>query len=611
MGLSVTVMKLDPSRNSDDRETEHWEQAEDFLLEDGSRVGPEFGIYERFLDISLTREHSISRRDLEQVNSQCCSRGHRSDKISNTPDQLLGRIEKAARIAVDGTVFLPDVCIIDLGYSANSQDMAPFLKVLQRLRARAGFFNFMRTLVVPAISKSMLDDEEFQSVDLWKYTVDMVCSREHQRRDTTNVSQVIYRRGENDGTEVHVRSSIAPPLEDCLDLDASHILSVDDNADALRLPLLLEGEKKWKILIPGDAGSLMRMTLRLDEVSVSVARRTAGAEMWTTLSQVSNPASRHCPGTGKFVFIGKTSGSKGPHTITAWSNRIANSYTAIMNSLYDASHSLPMNDLTIVDPSSLSFKPDDQPDYLHLSWAAIRAADGIIIPDSHHHATPDSAYVKRAKISIAAYARTSKIPFLGIGAGMHAAVEGFAQNVSNLPHPVPGKGDFLPPVIYRGAQAGGVKNVYIPPSGRERAQEAFRLLYGAQVVESKERFDFGGSGEKRIHPAYAHHMSSCGFDFFCQNENGMILGAWKYAASKHPFYVGVEFHPEYRSRVLGASDVIFEFVKAVDIHGQKKRDEMDRKKEVMGRDEEIMLMESKERTQLWKKVFGSAESEKL
>jgi hypothetical protein len=61
-----------------------------------------------------------------------------------------------------------------------------------------------------------------------------------------------------------------------------------------------------------------------------------------------------------------------------------------------------------------------------------------------------------------------KKPFLGIGTGMHAAVEYFARNVCGIPHPVPSKEGFLSPVIQRREMpegGGGAREIYTPPFG--------------------------------------------------------------------------------------------------------------------------------------------------
>jgi hypothetical protein len=161
---------------------------------------------------------------------------------------------------------------------------------------------------------------------------------------------------------------------------------------------------------------------------------------------------------------------------------------------------------------------------------------------------------------------------------MHTAVQKFAQNVSSIPHPVPTKEGFLPPLLIQQQrmQAGGAQDIYIPPpsgpSGGKEAQGAFRQIYGEQAIVARERFDGSENNGKRIHPVYVEHMRGCGFEFFCQNEDGEVVDAWKYSGNKHPFYVGVSFHPEFSTRVSRASDVIFEFVQAVYDRGQGERE---------------------------------------
>jgi CTP synthase (UTP-ammonia lyase) len=102
---------------------------------------------------------------------------------------------------------------------------------------------------------------------------------------------------------------------------------------------------------------------------------------------------------------------------------------------------------------------------------------------------------------------------------------------------------------------------------------AFQSIYGEQALVARERFFSLDNDATRIHPEYVNLMRTCGFDFFGQNEDGNIFDAFKYAEHKHPFYVGVEFQPEYSSRALGASDEMVRFVMAVHDYRQKKREE--------------------------------------
>jgi CTP synthase len=263
-----------------------------------------------------------------------------------------------------------------------------------------------------------------------------------------------------------------------------------------------------------------------------------------------------------------------------------NPYPALINALHDASRRLhSTTSLAIVEPSTLSLKDTTRPNYLYPSWRKIREADGTIIPDSHNDTSPCAT---KANIAIAGYARMHKIPFLGIGTGMHAAVEDFARNVCDIPHPVPAKKGFLSPMIQhrvrRNAEGegGGAQEIYIPPSGLStsnsgnyKAQAAFRAIYGEQAIVARERFESNGGDKRRIHPEYVNIMRTCGFDFFCQNEDGVRLDAFRYTSIKHPFYVGVGFPPEYSIRILRGSDVMFIYVRAVFEYELKKEEEQE------------------------------------
>jgi CTP synthase len=128
-----------------------------FVLDDGGEVDLDLGNYERYLNITLTRENNITTGKIYQ---HVIERERRGDYLGKTvqvvphlTDALQDWIERVARIPVDDTNETPDVCIIELGGTVGDIESAPFIEAMRQLKRRAGKGNFLQIHVslVPVI----------------------------------------------------------------------------------------------------------------------------------------------------------------------------------------------------------------------------------------------------------------------------------------------------------------------------------------------------------------------------------------------------------------------------------------------------------------------------
>lgn len=135
-----------------------YRHGECFVLDDGGEVDLDLGNYERYLNITLTRENNITTGKIYQ---HVIERERRGDYLGRTvqivphlTNAIQDWIERVARIPVDDTNEQPDVCIIELGGTVGDIESAPFVEALRQLRQRAGRDNFIQIHVslVPVIS---------------------------------------------------------------------------------------------------------------------------------------------------------------------------------------------------------------------------------------------------------------------------------------------------------------------------------------------------------------------------------------------------------------------------------------------------------------------------
>jgi CTP synthase len=128
-----------------------------FVLDDGGEVDLDLGNYERYLNITLTRENNITTGKIYQ---HVIERERRGDYLGKTvqvvphlTDAIQDWIERVARIPVDDTNEQPDVCIIELGGTVGDIESAPFIEAMRQLKRRAGKGNFLQIHVslIPVI----------------------------------------------------------------------------------------------------------------------------------------------------------------------------------------------------------------------------------------------------------------------------------------------------------------------------------------------------------------------------------------------------------------------------------------------------------------------------
>jgi len=128
-----------------------------FVLDDGGEVDLDLGNYERYLNITLTRENNITTG---KVYKHVIEKERRGDYLGKTvqvvphvTDCIQNWIERVAKVPVDDTNEEPDICIVELGGTVGDIESAPFIEAMRQLRRRAGKNNFLQIHVslVPVI----------------------------------------------------------------------------------------------------------------------------------------------------------------------------------------------------------------------------------------------------------------------------------------------------------------------------------------------------------------------------------------------------------------------------------------------------------------------------
>ncbi|EPS60145.1 hypothetical protein M569_14659, partial [Genlisea aurea] len=145
-GLRVTSIKIDPYLNYDAGTMSPFEHGEVYVLDDGGEVDLDLGNYERFLDVTLTRDNNITAGKIYQ---SVISRERKGDYLGRTvqfiphvTDTIKNWIETVSLIPVDGKEGPADVCVIELGGTVGDMESMPFIEALRQLCFVVGEVNF-------------------------------------------------------------------------------------------------------------------------------------------------------------------------------------------------------------------------------------------------------------------------------------------------------------------------------------------------------------------------------------------------------------------------------------------------------------------------------------
>jgi CTP synthase len=215
--------------------------------------------------------------------------------------------------------------------------------------------------------------------------------------------------------------------------------------------------------------------------------------------------------------------------------------------------------LVWIDASNLEQSTlQSSPEAFHKAWHQLCTADGVLVPGGF------GCRGTEGMIAAATWARTKPKPYLGICLGMQVAVVEYARNVCGIPeaasievngqttHPVV---VFMPEIDK--ATMGGNMRLGLRPTLFQKDTEWSRLrkLYGgAHTVEERHRHRY------EVNPDYIAKLEQNGMDFIGKDDKGERMEIVE--LKDHPFFIGVQFHPEYLSRVLKPSPPYLGFVAA-------------------------------------------------
>lgn len=509
MGFTVTAIKIDPYLNVDASLMNPGQHGEVYTLSDGSEVDLDFGSYERFLDISLTRDNSITSGKIYQkvIAAERAGEylGQTVQVIPHFTDTVQEWISRAAHLPVTDEGKTPDVCIIELGGTVGDIESMPFVEALRQLQSHAdvdAVCNVHVTLL-PIVNGEVKTKPAQNSVAMMRSAglcPDIMICRHDSPCD---LPEETYSK-----------------LSKMCGLPASSVVSLPTEKILWKVPLILHER---------DVGRSLRRFLRLDE-----RLETGNLDVWKNRlveRRIRSKPSLKVAVVGKYV-------------------KNTDAYLSVVRALQHAAlEQHTWVDIEMIDSESIdSTTVNDR----------LKNVDGILIPGGFGKRGIDGL------IDSCEFARVNKRPFLGICLGFQLAVIEFARNVMGVVDAESREFDDsgTPLVIHLPDYSDTISGATLRLGSHEtrlvEGESIARSLYDdVQKITERHRHRY------EINPSHVKRLEEHGLRFTGTDISGVRMEICELSQTTHPFYLGCQFHPEFQSRPMKPTPVFTGFIRAI------------------------------------------------
>ncbi|EAH9220503.1 CTP synthase [Campylobacter coli] len=503
-GLKVSILKADPYINVDPGTMSPFEHGEVFVTDDGAETDLDLGHYERFLDESLSQDNNFTTGRVYQSVIEKERRGEYLGKTIQVIPHIVGEIKDRIKKAGEGK----DILIVEIGGTVGDIEGLPFLEAIRALRLEVGKNNAMNihlTLVpfIKAAGELKTKPTQHSVGELRRIGIspDMIICRSEKALDRDLKDKIAISCG----------------------VEKNCVIESVDAASIYQIPLNF---LKQDILNP------IASILDLKNLKPNM-------ENWDILvKRVIAPSNEV-----KIAFVGKYVDLK-------------ESYKSLTEAIIHAGAALDTRvELQWVDSEKLENLE---------SAEAFKNVSGILVAGGFGYRGVEG------KIKAINYARENKIPFLGICLGMQLALVEFARHVLKIEDANSSEFDdkCSNPIVY-------LIDEFMDASGKKQIRTAKTPLGGtmrlgsyeckvkpnsllAKVYNNAKNIKERHRHRYEANPKYRKEFEDKGLIVSGESE-GLIEAV---ELNNHPFFLAVQFHPEFTSRLERVNPVICGFVKA-------------------------------------------------
>ncbi|MBY5949468.1 MAG: CTP synthase [Cyclobacteriaceae bacterium] len=497
-GFSVTIQKFDPYLNIDPGTLNPYEHGECYVTDDGAETDLDLGHYERFLNTSTSQSNNVTTG---RIYNNVITKERKGEFLGKTV-QVIPHItdEIKNNFYKLGQEGKYDVIITEIGGCVGDIESLPFIEAVRQARWDLGPNNFLviHLTLIPYLK----------------------AAKELKTKPTQHSVKQLLEAGIQPDilvcrTEYHLPAEVKKKLALFCNVQLNSVIEAMDADTIYDVPLLMKKEKLDERV--------------LSKLKLSSKQNTDLDEWKDFLGKLKNPTQEVTIGLiGKYVSL-------------------PDSYKSIIEAFTHAGASVECHvNLKLISSEEIN---------LDNFKSKLSDLDGILVAPGFGERGFEG------KIETVRYAREEKIPFFGICLGMQVAVIEFARNVlqlpnanstemdENTPHPVIDLMEEQKQI----EQMGGTMRLGAYTCELKRGSKAYQA-YGIKKVQERHRHRY------EFNNKYLEQIERAGMLATGKNPDTGLVEIME--IKNHPWFVGVQFHPEYRSTVLNPQPLFVKFIEA-------------------------------------------------
>jgi len=505
-GLKVTLQKLDPYINVDPGTLSPFQHGEGFVTDDGAETDLDLGHYERFTSVRTSQANNATTG---RIYNNVITKERKGDYLGETV-QVIPHITNEIKNTIKSVSNNFDVVIVEIGGTIGDIESLPFLEAIRQMRYDVGRENvlYMHLTLVPYIPSAgelktkptQHSVKELRAIGIQPDALLCRCDRPLPEE---------------------MKKKIA--LYCNVDLDS--VIAAIDVDTIYEVPLALHNEGLDRLIVE-------RFGLEAGKPDLSeweeVVRRIKEPENRVTIALV-----------GKYIDL-------------------KDSYKSLNEALIHGG---------IANNTQVDFLwVDSEEIEVHGPERYLSEADGILVPGGFGYRGIEG------KIAAIRYAREKKVPFFGICLGMQCAVIEYARNVCGLPKANSSEFDMNTPdpVIYLMEKWFDFRKGKVEERSTESHKGGTMRLGAYPCVLSEGSFAFKAYGRREIQERHRHRyefnnayrgvLTRHGLSISGQSPDEELVEIVE--IHDHPWFLGCQFHPEFKSRPTSPHPLFRDFIGA-------------------------------------------------
>jgi CTP synthase len=509
-GLTVTAIKIDPYINVDAGTMNPTEHGEVFVLNDGDETDQDMGNYERFLNIDLTRTNYMTtgRVYLSVIEREraLAYKGKCVEVVPHIPMEVISRIEGAQKEAN------ADVVVIEIGGTIGEYQNMLFLEAARMMKIKnpkSVFFVMVSYLPVPGTIGEMKTKPTQMAVRAMNASgiqPDIIIARGKQGLDEKRKEKLAF----------------------MCNISGDRVVSAPDVSSIYDVPGNFAREGLDTLLC-----EIMGTTCASAELPTAKAWRNFTKKVATATDEV------------KIAVIGKY--------FETGEYMLADAYLSVIEAIKYSAYA--QNKKPVLEwLNAFDFEKDPK------KVKELKKYHGIIVPGGF------GSRGVEGKMAVIRFARENKIPYFGLCYGMQLAVIEFARNVVGMKGANTTEVDSKTPYPVIDIIESQKENIAHSRYGNTMRLGEYtavlkegtiaRKAYGEAKIQERHRHRY------EVNPKFIKDIEAKGLVFSGRSPDSVLMEIAELPKKDHPFFLGVQFHPEFLARPLRPHPLFSAFIKA-------------------------------------------------